>query len=77
MDNLEYLPQKLIDWLKDNNETIKKVDRVWLEAEVQIQTDKNIYRWDFRKDVLYLECNDEFERVLYPERAVETSLWKS
>lgn len=74
MKNLQYLPKRLQDWVSDNNEKITKVDKVWGKLSYRIETSQHVYYWDFSKKELFLENKDDFERVLYPNRAVETRL---
>ena len=73
--DIQYLRQPLLDLLSRNGEEIVKGNFIKIKSDARIETDKNTYYWDVGKDELYLQFNDEYERVLYPNRAIETSLW--
>lgn len=66
---------QLIDWLTENGETVTSVRGVYGKEDYIIRTDKHDYYWDSIYNKLYLQFNDEYEPVLYPNRAIETTLF--
>ncbi|MFD1418440.1 hypothetical protein [Companilactobacillus keshanensis] len=75
MNDLKYLSKSLQNWISKNGEKIVKVGKVHGQYSYRIETDHNIYYWDFVNNELFLQNDTEFSRVLYPNRAIETSLW--
>ncbi|APX72878.1 hypothetical protein M5C72_07170 [Companilactobacillus allii] len=65
----------LNNWFKDNQETVLEEKSFWNNDSYYIHTKNNEYIWNPKSNELYLKVSNEYERVLYPNRVVETSLW--
>ncbi|GEO63018.1 hypothetical protein [Companilactobacillus nantensis] len=79
MNDVEnHVLDELKDWLKSGSEDIQEIHRSSDHKMVHLKTNKHEYIYYPDTNSLLVEIKTkavEYQPVLYPNRAVETSLW--